>query len=204
MNLEHSIAFFLFAVIAAVTPGPSNIMLTATGAAAGLLRGLPCLLGVAAGMGILIFTVALGLGSLVIGHPIVLQILNWTGAAFLLWLAWKIATADPGDRNQAEKPVGFLGAALFQWINPKSWIASTGAVGSYLQPDAGSALLQSITFAEREDRARLQYRHGRALGGFRPPYTVVAAASARQRAQENGPGGDAPGPEPTRSGRMLA
>jgi threonine/homoserine/homoserine lactone efflux protein len=147
MSLEHLLAFFIFAVVAAVTPGPSNIMLTATGAAAGLLRGLPCLLGVAAGMGLLIFIVALGLGSLVVGHAATLQILNCAGAAFLLWLAWKIATADPGDRSQGGKPVGFLQAALFQWINPKSWIASTGAVGAYLQPNASSAFLQSISFA---------------------------------------------------------
>jgi threonine/homoserine/homoserine lactone efflux protein len=147
MSPEHLLAFFVFAVVAAVTPGPSNIMLTATGAAAGLLRGLPCLLGVAAGMGLLIFVVALGLGSLVVGHAATLQILNWAGAAFLLWLAWKIATADPSHRSQGGKPVGFIGAALFQWINPKSWIASTGAVGAYLQPNASSALLQSISFA---------------------------------------------------------
>lgn len=147
MTFEHSLAFFVFAVVAAITPGPSNIMLTATGAAVGLLRGLPCLAGVAAGMGLLIFIVALGLGSLVIGHAFVLQILNWAGAAFLLWLAWKIATADPGDPRSAAKPVGFLGATFFQWINPKSWIASTGAVGAYLQPSGDSALLQSFSFA---------------------------------------------------------
>jgi threonine/homoserine/homoserine lactone efflux protein len=147
MTLEHSLAFFVFAMVAAITPGPSNIMLTATGAAAGLLRGLPCLAGVAVGMGLLIFVVALGLGSLVIGHALVLQTLNWAGAIFLLWLAWKIATADPSDRSKAGKPVGFLQAALFQWINPKSWIASTGAVGAYLQPGEVSALLQSLSFA---------------------------------------------------------
>ena len=147
MTLEHLLAFFVFAVVAAVTPGPSNIMLTATGAAAGLLRGLPCLAGVAVGMGLLIFMVALGLGTLVIGHAIILQVLNWAGAIFLLWLAWRIATADPGDRSKAGKPVGFMHAVLFQWINPKSWIASTGAVGAYLQPGEGSAFLQSLSFA---------------------------------------------------------
>jgi threonine/homoserine/homoserine lactone efflux protein len=98
-------------------------------------------------MGLLIFIVALGLGHLVIGHAFVLQILNWAGVAFLLWLAWKIAGADPSNRSQGGKPVGFVQAALFQWINPKSWIASTGAVGAYLQPGEGSALLQSVSFA---------------------------------------------------------
>jgi threonine/homoserine/homoserine lactone efflux protein len=81
-------------VVAAVTPGPSNIMLTAAGANVGLLHGLPCLLGVASGMGLMMFLVPLGLGSVVLRYPVALKALNWGGAAFLLWLSWKIATSS--------------------------------------------------------------------------------------------------------------
>jgi threonine/homoserine/homoserine lactone efflux protein len=56
-------------------------------------------------------------------------------------------TVDPRITISSDVDIGFLQAALFQWINPKSWIASTGAVGAYLQPGEGSALLQSISFA---------------------------------------------------------
>jgi threonine/homoserine/homoserine lactone efflux protein len=144
---EQAIAFFVFAVVAAITPGPSNVMLTATGAAVGVARGLPCLLGVALGMGSLIFAVAMGLGRLVVGEPMVLRALNALGAAFLLWLAWKIATSDGGGAGAGGRPVGLTGAALFQWVNPKSWMVGAGAAGAYLQPDPDGALRQPLLFA---------------------------------------------------------
>src|SRR5437879_231968 len=120
MTPEQAVAFLLFAVAAAGTPGPSNVLLTATGANVGVLRGLPSLLGVTIGMGVMMFVVAFGLGSVVLANPAVLRALNWIGAAFLLWLAWKIATAGRGDAAAGRKPVGFIGAAAFQWINPTS------------------------------------------------------------------------------------
>ncbi len=97
MSMEQALAFLVFAIVAAVTPGPSNLMLTAAGAQGGVLRGLSCLLGVTTGMGFMMFLVPLGLASLVLGHPLVLWALHWGGAAFLLWLSWKIATAGRTD-----------------------------------------------------------------------------------------------------------
>jgi threonine/homoserine/homoserine lactone efflux protein len=147
VTLEQSIAFLVFSVVAAITPGPSNVMLTATGAIVGVLRGLPCLIGVAVGMGLLMFGVALGLGHLVLGHAAVARALNGLGAAFLLWLSWKIATSGPGTAGADGKPVGFIEAALFQWINPKSWLVSGSATGAYLHADADGALFPSIYLA---------------------------------------------------------
>lgn len=144
---DQGIAFFLFALVAAITPGPSNVMLTATGAAVGVARGLPCLLGVALGMGSLIFAVAMGMGGLVVGAPMILRALNALGAAFLLWLAWRIATSDGGGAGAGGRPVGLAGAALFQWVNPKSWLAGAGAAGAYLHPDPDGALRQPLLFA---------------------------------------------------------
>src|SRR5262249_39271629 len=123
-----------------------NLLLTATGANVGVLRGLPCLLGVSIGMGMMMFVVALGLGSIVLANPTVVKALNWSGAAFLLWLAWRIATAGGADATAAGKPVGFLGAAAFQWINPKSWLVCASAVGAYLSARAGGALAQALAF----------------------------------------------------------
>ena len=147
MTLDQGLPFFVFAIVAAITPGPSNIMLTAAGAAAGVVRGIPCLIGVVTGMGLLIFVVAMGLGQLVLGHPAILRVLNWAGAAFLLWLAWKIATSGKGTANAERKPVSLAGAALFQWINPKSWLVSASAAGAYLQAGTEGALLQSALLA---------------------------------------------------------
>ena len=143
MTTEQLTAFLLFAVVAAVTPGPSNIMVAATGAQSGIVRGLPCLFGVATGMGVMMFLVPLGLGSLVLAHPTLLRAFNWAGAAVLLWLSWKIATSSGRIDSQPEKsPVGFLGAAVFQWVNPKSWLISAAA-GTFLSAKPGSAIAQA-------------------------------------------------------------
>src|SRR5256712_3520972 len=114
-------------------------MLTAAGANAGVLRGLPCLLGVMVGMGLMMFLVPLGLGSIVLQNPLVLKALHWGGAAVLLWMSWKIATSSRIDSGSGANPVGFLGAAVLQWINPKSWLVSASAAGTFLNPGAGSA-----------------------------------------------------------------
>jgi len=140
------VAFLLFAVVAAVTPGPSNIMLTAAGAQAGVLRGLPCLLGVTTGMALMMFLVPFGLASLVLAHPLALKILRWGGATFLLWLSWKIATSSSRIDSPPERhPVGYLGAAVFQWVNPKSWLVSASAAGTFLSAEAGSPVVQAAS-----------------------------------------------------------
>ena len=147
MTLEQTIPFLIFSLVAAITPGPSNVMITATGSAAGIARGLPCALGAAAGMASLLFTAALGLGQLFLGHPEILRAMNWCGAAFLLWLAWKIARAGGTGESSATKSVGFIGAAFFQWVNPKGWLVAAGAASTYLQPDTGNQVLQALVLA---------------------------------------------------------
>jgi threonine/homoserine/homoserine lactone efflux protein len=143
MTSEQAVAFLLFAVVAAVTPGPSNVMLVTAGANAGILRGLPCLFGVAAGMGLMMFIVPLGLGTLALGFPMALKALNWVGAAVLLWLSWKIANSGRPQVGEPRETVGFLGAAVFQWVNPKSWLVSASAAGTFLHGQAGGAAVQS-------------------------------------------------------------
>lgn len=146
MTYDQSLAFLAFAVVAAITPGPSNVMITATGAAAGISCGLPCVLGAALGMAALIFVSGLGIGSLVTGHPAILTALNWCGAALLLWMSWKIATAGTASSDTAAKPVGFLGAAVFQWLNPKGWLVAVSAAGAYSQATSESPSLNALAF----------------------------------------------------------
>lgn len=148
MTLEQAAAFFVFALVAAITPGPSNVLLTATGMQVGLVRGLSCLFGVSAGMGSMMFLAAYGFGALVLQHPQVMQVVRWLGAAFLLWLAWKIASAPVNTGDGAPpRPTGLLGAALLQWVNPKAWLVSAGAVATYLPNEAESALWRAAVFA---------------------------------------------------------
>ena len=105
------------------------------------------LLGVAAGMGLMMFVVAFGLGSLILNNPIILIGVKWCGAAFLCWLAWKIATAHGPSASSGARPIGFLGAAAFQWINPKSWLVCASAAATFLDRGSGSALGQSIAMS---------------------------------------------------------
>ena len=147
MTAGHALAFVLFAVVAAMTPGPSNLMLASTGAAVGVRRGLPALLGQVVGMGLMLFLVAFGLGSLVLKSPLIIQGLTWGGSGFLLWLAWTIATAGCSEATADSVRVGFWAAAAFQWVNPKAWLVCAGAVGTYLQADAGTAFGQSVALA---------------------------------------------------------
>lgn len=143
MTWAQAAAFLAFAVVAAGTPGPSNAMLTATGANVGVRRGLPTLFGVAFGMGLMMFIVAFGLGSVILGRPLALEIIKWCGALVLCWLAWKIATAGHPGGTPGARPVGLLGAAAFQLINPKSWLVWASASATFLDKGAGSALIQS-------------------------------------------------------------
>ncbi|MCP4329124.1 MAG: LysE family translocator [Alphaproteobacteria bacterium] len=146
MNGEQIVAFVLFSFVAAVTLGPSDVMLTATGANVGVLRGLPCLFGVVLGMSLMMFLVALGLGQLILGDAEIVRAINWGGAALLLWLSWKIATAGAPQGEIEAAPIGFVGAAAFQWVNPKSWLVCSSAAATFLDADSGSAVLQSALF----------------------------------------------------------
>ena len=139
-------AFIAFTVAAAATPGPSNTLLTATGAQRGLLRGLPALLGASAGMAALMAVVMLGLGAVILQSPLLVIIVRACGAAFLCWLAWRTATAG-GHASTHNGSAGFWAMAAFQWINPKAWLICAAAAATFLDPAAGSAVGQSVTLA---------------------------------------------------------
>jgi threonine/homoserine/homoserine lactone efflux protein len=147
MRPEQLVAFIGFALVVAGTPGPSNALLTATGATVGVLRGLPALVGVAAGMAVLMFVVGVGLGTIILQTPVILTAIKWAGAAVLLWLARKIVTSPVDGLDHGVRPIGFVGAATFQWINPKSWLACASAAATFLQVDRGSAYVQAATLA---------------------------------------------------------
>ncbi|MFO0997365.1 MAG: LysE family translocator [Alphaproteobacteria bacterium] len=146
MTLDQAGAFLVFALVAAITPGPSNTMIIATGSAVGVWRGVPCVIGASTGMALLLFASALGLGEIVVAQPMMLTALKWGGAAFLLWLAWKIATAGHAAETSDAKPIGFLGAAAFQWVNPKGWLVAVSAAAAYLEAAAGDPLAQASEF----------------------------------------------------------
>jgi threonine/homoserine/homoserine lactone efflux protein len=122
----------MFALVSSITPGPNNVMLAASGLNFGFRRTVPHLLGVNLGFTLMIFLVGIGLGSVFQEFPQLYTVLKYAGAAYLLYLAWKIATSGQMDDGEVRgKPFTFLQAAAFQWINPKAWVMAVGVVATY-------------------------------------------------------------------------
>ena len=136
MTLQLFLGLIVFAGIAAFTPGPNNALLMAAGMNYGFRRSLPLIVGVAVGFPLMIGLIGLGLGGIFKLYPLLYTILKYAGAAYMLYLAWKIATAAPStDSTAAAKPLSFLQMCLFQWVNPKGWIMAVTALSAYTLAD---------------------------------------------------------------------
>ncbi|MBL8670531.1 MAG: LysE family translocator [Alphaproteobacteria bacterium] len=120
------LAACVFAFVASITPGPNNVMLAASGATFGFRRTVPHVLGVFLGFMALQAAVALGLGQVFAASATLQTALKWVGAAYLLWLAWKIGTAGRPAADPDARPLSFLQAAAFQVANPKGWTFAIG------------------------------------------------------------------------------
>jgi threonine/homoserine/homoserine lactone efflux protein len=151
--LDRWIAWTLFALVMAITPGPNNVMLMASGLRFGARRTVPHCLGVGLGFGAMFFAVEIGVGTVIATNPLLFTAMKWTSLAFLLWIAWGIASAAPEpDASSAgeppaagrARPLGFLGGAAFQWVNPKAWLICIGAVGTYVPAGTGYPLLAAM------------------------------------------------------------
>jgi len=127
------LAFVLFAFVSSVTPGPNNTMLLSSGVNFGFNRTIPHMLGISCGFAVMVLAVGLGLGAVFKSYPVLYTVLRYAGAAYLLYLAYKIATSGPvKDATDKEaRPMSYLGAAAFQWVNPKAWVMAIGAISTY-------------------------------------------------------------------------
>jgi threonine/homoserine/homoserine lactone efflux protein len=129
-------ALTLFAFVSSITPGPNNTMLMASGANFGFRASAAHMIGVAVGFVTLLLAVGLGLGGVFAAYPQLHGVLAVVGGAYLLWLAWKIATSKGmGGGQGAAKPQTFVQAASFQAVNPKAWAMALGAVTTYAPGD---------------------------------------------------------------------
>ena len=136
MPWESFIGLIVFAFVTSVTPGPNNMMLLASGVNFGLKRTWPHIFGIAFGVSTLLLAMALGLGTLFVLFPQLNTALKFIGAAYMVWLAWKIATSDgPAENSGKSRPMGFIEAVAFQWVNPKAWVMALGAVSGYFNAD---------------------------------------------------------------------
>ena len=123
----------LFALVSSITPGPNNLMLMASGANYGFRLTIPHMLGVSIGFMLMALLVGMGLAQLFQIFPTSYTVLKVVSVLYLLFLAWKIATAaTPGSNTSASgQPFTFVQAALFQWVNPKAWTMALTAITIY-------------------------------------------------------------------------
>jgi len=135
--LENWAAFLLFVVVGSITPGPNNTISTASGAAFGFARTVPQILGVSVGYPVMIVAFGFGLGEVLRQAPWLHEALRYAGAAFLLYLAWRIASAVGVERAEAKRPLTLIEAALFQWLNPKAWTLALGTIAAFTTPGLG-------------------------------------------------------------------
>lgn len=121
-----------FAFVSSITPGPNNLMLMASGANFGFRRTLPHMLGIVGGLSVMALLVGAGLMALFDALPALNLVLKVASVCYLLWLALKIATAAPmAERDADSRPMTFLQAAAFQWVNPKAWAMCLSAITLY-------------------------------------------------------------------------
>ncbi len=132
MTLDQFLGLLGFAFVTSVTPGPNNLMLMVSGANFGLRRSLPHMAGISLGHAFMALLVGLGLGAALAAVPQAKLAMKGAAVVYMLWLAWKMAHASaPGEGRAGGKPLTFLQAAAFQWVNPKAWAMAIGAMAAY-------------------------------------------------------------------------
>lgn len=150
MELSLFLSMLGFLWVAAITPGPNNMLLTASGANFGFIRSIPLMIGIMIGMQIVLILVAFGVGGLILLYPSLHLFLKIAGSLYLLWLAWKILTAPYEKLETGEVPaktMPFWQGGLLQVINPKAWLMALGAVASFsLVGDAYRGSVIAISF----------------------------------------------------------
>jgi threonine/homoserine/homoserine lactone efflux protein len=137
-----------FVIVSTTTPGPNNLMVLISGANWGLRPTLPHIFGIATGFPILIMAVGLGLGMAFDALPALQVILKWVAFVYLCWIAWRIARAGrPEARGKRGRPMRFIEAVAFQWVNPKAWAMVLAGVALYTTKDGNRLMEVSLMAA---------------------------------------------------------
>lgn len=150
MSTDLFLALAGFAAVTLFTPGPNNLMLMASGTNFGFRRTLPHLFGVALGFGAMVFLVGIGLMGVFEVVPQLQSALKVVAVAYLAWLAWKIAhaAAPVAKTGDDARPLTFLQASAFQWVNPKGWSMALTAVAAYApERSLGAVVVVALAFA---------------------------------------------------------
>lgn len=135
--MPDPLPFVTYAFVMSITPGPNNVMLTASGATFGFRRTLPHLLGVVFGFVVQLLAVCAGLAAVFSRWPALQTALSWLGAAYLIYLGWHLLNGTAASIDAKHRPVRFAEAAMFQFLNPKAWVMSVTAATLFLPHELG-------------------------------------------------------------------
>ena len=136
ITFELVAAISIYYVIMYATPGPNNSILTASGIKFGFIKTIPNIFGIPTGHGIQLALVCFGLGALFTQFPILLNILKYVGACYLLYLAWKMfGSLNVSSTEDKSTPLKYYEAILFQFVNPKAWVICITAVSLFYPSD---------------------------------------------------------------------
>lgn len=137
MSIELLIGLAVFSLVSSITPGPNNIMLLTSGVNFGFRRTVPHMLGICIGFFILLLSVGFGLGALLKLYPPLFGFLKIAAMVYLVYLSWRIAISRSlkSAEQGSGRPMNFLEAALFQWVNPKAWVMALTAMTLYVHAD---------------------------------------------------------------------
>lgn len=142
------VPFMLFALVASITPGPTNLLVMSTGARFGWRASLPVVLGGCLASAGLVLAVGLGLGTTVLQLPGAAAALGWLGALWLSYLGWQIASApvDLSADSSTARPLSGWSVAALQLINPKPWTVALAVVGVFMHSAQAPAWLLALVF----------------------------------------------------------
>jgi len=187
----EALALASYMGVMSITPGPNNIMLTASGVNFGFRRTLPHMLGITFGCSLQLLLCAALFAQVADLLGEVRPLLAVAGCSYLLWLSLKLARAGAPGQREVARPMGFVAAALFQWINPKAWIMVLNACvlflpqGGQLSAAAAMALLALVVnlpciavWAWGGERLRHWLQQDRALRLFNAAMAGLLAATA--------------------------
>jgi len=135
----NPLPFATYSFVMWATPGPNNVMLTASGANFGFRRTLPHMLGICSGFALQMLAVCAGLGAIFSRWPHLQDALRWLRAADLVWLGWGLLRPSGGDAGHVPRPLTLLEAAVFQFLNPKAWVMTLTAATLFMPPELGPA-----------------------------------------------------------------
>lgn len=142
--MQSLIPLALFAFVSSITPGPNNIMLASSGLRFGFARSIPHVLGVSLGFAAMLAACALGVGGIILALPWLHVVLKLAGSGYLLYLAWQLRdlSLKPGV-TAGQRPMTLLGAAVFQFANPKAWLMAITGVAAFMpaMPSVALAIL---------------------------------------------------------------